>query len=144
MGWQDSANQGNGNSGPSWLAAILLGCGLPVFLVAAGCVFMVANSSHQPTNSTVPEPVNAKDDLDLFLKRFGAPDVDTSSLHERPRPQIVTRFLTYKKEKVKVVYFMGNDGSWKFMSFIDPKTNKVVRPAEAVARLKDRDRGVPR
>lgn len=105
---------------------------------------MVANSSHHPDNPAISEPINAKDDLDLFLKRYGTPDKDDSTLHDHPRPPIVTRFLTYKKERVKVIYLLEKDDSWRFLSFTDPKTNQVIKPAEVVARMKNRDSGVPR
>jgi hypothetical protein len=82
----------------------------------------------------------AKDDLDLFIKRYGRPDEDDSTLHDNPRPPIVTRFLRYKKEGVKAAYVSQSDGSWKLVAFADLRSGKPITPEQALERMKKRDR----
>jgi hypothetical protein len=96
-----------------------------------------SSSNHTPTAA---ETLNAKDDLDLFVKRYGMPDVDDSTLHDDPRPPIVTRWLVYKKENVKALYVHENDGSWKWVGFMDAKSKGIVKPEQVAERMKKRDR----
>lgn len=59
----------------------------------------------------------------------------------------MTRFLTYRSEKVRAAYRadvpFGSpplyDGKWKLIGIFEPGTDDVVRPAEAVRRLAQRD-----
>lgn len=90
--------------------------------------------------------VRRNDDIGLFLKRFGEPDVDESSAAERPRPPIVTRMLTYRKESVRVIYRADvpfgapppYEGKWKLVGFTDPQLNESISELSAIDRLKDR------
>jgi hypothetical protein len=91
------------------------------------------------TSGPAQASVNAKDDLDLLIKRYGKPDEDDSTLHDNPRPPIVTRFLRYKKENVKVAYVYQGDGTWKFLAFADARSGKPITPEQAVDRMKKRD-----
>ena len=95
-----------------------------------------------PAITSIPEP---HDDLSLFVSKFGEPDRIESSENEIPRPPIVTKRLIYDKEKVRAVYVAdGEVGApppykkWKLLGFQDNRTNAVLQPEEAVARLEKR------
>ncbi len=98
------------------------------------------------TVQQVPSPV-PHDDLTHFISRFGEPDSIESSENEIPRPPIVTKFLVYERERVRAVYVVDAPVNspppyerWKLFGFQDPQTNEVLQPAEAIERLKARDR----
>lgn len=107
-----------------------------------------ADSSSSAPPASAPAPTSAPaphDDLSLFISKFGDPDRIESSENEVPRPPIVTKRLIYAKENVRAVYVVdGNVGApppydkWKLLGFQDSRTNAVLQPAEAVARLEKR------
>lgn len=86
------------------------------------------------------------DDLSQFVCRYGKPDIDDSTEHDRPRPPIVTRMSTYKKEGVRAAYVPDAKAGtpppyrkWKLIGFQDPRTNAVLSAAEVVRRMQRRD-----
>ena len=85
------------------------------------------------------------DDLSLFLSKFGQPDRTESSETEKPRPPIVTKRLTYLKERVRAVYVPDAPvgapppyRNWKLFGFQDSRTNEVISPKEVAQRLQGR------
>jgi len=91
----------------------------------------------------VPDP---KDDLELLVLRYGKPDEDDSTAYDNPRPPIPSRWVTYRKEHLQAAFIPrgGKVGdpppySWRLVGFTDPRTRSVVRPAEAVTRMKARE-----
>lgn len=92
------------------------------------------------------EPCVGHDDLSQFVCRFGKPDLDDSTENDKPRPPIVTRMLSYKKEGVRAAYVpdakMGDPPpyrKWKLIGFQDPKSDAVLSAQEVVHRLQARD-----
>jgi hypothetical protein len=86
------------------------------------------------------------DDLSQFVCRYGKPDIDDSTENDRPRPPIVTRMLTYKKEGVRAAYVPDAKAGtpppyrkWKLIGFQDPTNNAVLSAAEVVRRMQGRD-----
>lgn len=86
------------------------------------------------------------DDLSQFVYRYGKPDIDDSTEHDRPRPPIVTRMLIYKKEGVRAAYVpdarLGTPPpyrKWRLIGFQDPTNNAVLSAAEVVRRMQGRD-----
>jgi hypothetical protein len=86
------------------------------------------------------------DDVSQVICRYGKPDIDDSTENDRPRPPIVTRMLTYKKEGVRAAYVpeakFGTPhpyGKWKLIGFQDPKSNPVLSAEEVVKRMQARD-----
>lgn len=118
--------------------AVFLGIG--VLGAIGGAIAGGGSSNTRNIAPTAAETLNAKDDLDLFVKRYGKPDVDDSTLHDNPRPPIVTRWLVYKKENVKSMYVYENDGTWKWIGFLEVKGKGVLKPEQVVERMKKRDR----
>lgn len=88
------------------------------------------------------------DDLSLLISKYGKPDVDDSTQYDKPRPPIVTRWLSYKKENVRAWYVpdgvsVGDPPpyrKWKFIGFADEKTKEPISPDEAVKQLQLRVR----
>lgn len=124
------------------------GC-LVVVVLAVGVIWAIRWANSPPSLPSGMTVVNApRDDLELFVARFGPPDTDESAEHEKPRPPIVTRLLTYSDEHVRVAYRanvqVGSpppyDGKWKIFGFLDPRTDAVITPAVAVERLSSRDK----
>lgn len=77
------------------------------------------------------------DDVSVLLGRFGAPDVDENSAGWQPPPPIVTRRLTYVRERVTAVY--REEGSaWKLVGFTDPETKKGIPIQTAAERMQAR------
>jgi hypothetical protein len=86
------------------------------------------------------------DDLSHFKCRFGRPDVENSTEYERPRPTLITRWIVYNKERVRITYMPNPEPgelppyrNWNFFSFQDSETNSPLSAAEVVNRLSSRD-----
>lgn len=135
------AGLGNGS------AKVILG--FVVFIVAA--VMLSRFTRQDSTESTTPTQATRSkpaphDDLSLFTSKFGEPDHVKSSEDEVPRPPIVTRQLIYAKENVRVVYVVNSEvgappySKWKLIGFQHNRSNAVLTPGAAVARLKSRQR----
>lgn len=86
-----------------------------------------------------------RDDLSLFVSKFGSPDRVESSEYEKPRPPIVLKQLIYTKENVRVVFVpdapVGSPPpykGWKFVGFQDQRTNQVLKAPEVSSRMAHR------
>ena len=74
------------------------------------------------------------DDMSVLVGRYGKPDADISSAGMNPPPPIVTRRITYQKQRVTAVY--RQDGSsWKLVGFVDPDMNKGMTAKAAYDRM---------
>lgn len=87
------------------------------------------------------------DGLEGILKVFGTPDAVQSTEYDVPRPPFVTKFLDYKKERVRVILLpdapIGSPPpyrSWIIIGATDPITNKSLPPAEFERRMAKRKR----
>ena len=85
---------------------------------------------------------------DSIVAKYGPPDSTYSSEVERPRPPIVTRQLTYAREKVRFVFTpdvpMGSPPPyrrWLLMGAQDTDTDQVLRTDAINARMAARERG---
>lgn len=119
-----------------------LGRKLVLFLCLSALTMVLLLLSENNVYSADSSPY---DDLSLLISKYGKPDVDDSTQYDKPRPPIVTRWLIYKKEKVRVWYVpaasMDNPPpyrKWKFLGFADEKTKKPISAAEADRRLQRR------
>jgi hypothetical protein len=78
--------------------------------------------------------MTANDDISVLTGRYGSPDADESSEGMTPPPPIVTRRITYNKQRVTAVY--RRDGSsWKLVGFVDPDTHTGIPPRVAFDRM---------
>ena len=102
------------------------------------------------TVGAAKEPCVPHDDLSQFICKYGKPDVDDSTAYDKPRPPIVTRVLTYKKQRVRAAYIPSGVSigdpppykDWKLFGFQDPKTNAVLSPEEVARRMGKGEAGV--
>jgi hypothetical protein len=106
-----------------------------------------SDSSSLASSSSSPAPAQPRDDVELFIAKYGPPDREDSTQHDSPRPPIVTRFLIYDAERVRAVYVpdakVGTPPPyrrWKLMGFQDSQDNSVIRVADVDERLKNRKR----
>jgi hypothetical protein len=77
------------------------------------------------------------DDISVLVGRYGHPDKDESSEGMKPPPPIVTRRITYDKQRVIAVY--RQDGkTWKLIGFVDPDTSKGIPAKTAYERMNAR------
>ena len=110
---------------------------------AAGLLVMMAyTGTERPSRTAARHAEASEDQLMEALRKYGPADEDESSEYEVPRPPLVTRRLTYRQARVRIVFLAkGPIGSpppyagWTLMSFQDPKTNAVIEPVVANARL---------
>jgi hypothetical protein len=116
-------------------------------LALACCLALAACAPDRPAStSTSTSAAGPRDDYELIVSRFGSPDADDSTDHDTPRPPIPSRLITYKKEHVRFIFIpSGKLGDappylWKLVGPSDPRTQKPLAPAKAVARLAARDR----
>jgi hypothetical protein len=86
--------------------------------------------------------VSYADDLERILSIFGRPDEVDSTEYDRPRPPIVTKWITYKKQGVSI-YFIPNAKvgdpppymEWKLFGCIDNITKKPLTFEETKRRF---------
>ncbi len=134
--------QGVGFLGGCFLVILsVVGLAVVVFLFAAMIGSRSPTASDAPTRATT----QPNDDLELFISKYGPPDSQDSTEHDRPRPPIVTRFLIYDAEHVRAVYVpdakVGTRPPyrrWKLMGFQDSRDNSVLRASEVDERLNNR------
>ena len=117
-----------------------------IFIVVSIMISYMINGLSKKSPQELNEQT-LKDDLTIFISKFGEPDQIKSSENEIPRPPIVTKQLIYKKENVRAVYVsdapVGSSppyNKWKLFGFQDNRTNKVLQPEEVVRRLEKRQK----
>jgi hypothetical protein len=83
--------------------------------------------------------------VDAFLVKYGKPDSEDTTAYDTPRPPMVTRFLIYEPEHVRVVCIpdakVGEPppySRWILVGFQDPGDNHVLTVDEVEQRLAGR------
>lgn len=112
-----------------------------------------AKKPDDPPLPDLPAPISTtkgqpRDDVELFISKYGPPDTDDSTEYDKPRPPFVTRWLIYEPEHVKALYIpdgvkLGDPPPykrWKLIGFTDSGDNHVLRASVVVDRLKSRKR----
>ncbi len=69
------------------------------------------------------------------MKRYGRPDSDDSTLHDKPRPAIVTRWITYSERRVRFAFALDPVKGWKLIGATDPATETVLSADELKRRM---------
>lgn len=84
-------------------------------------------------------------DYGAFTHQFGPPDSDDSTQYDKPRPPLVTRWIEYEPEHVRIVFVpIAKVGEpppyvgWKVFAFIDTKAERTLTRDEAERRLQGR------
>ena len=81
------------------------------------------------------------DDASEIIKRLGRPDKDDSTEYDQPRPPVVTRWLDYTRQNVRVMLVPTNKVgdpppySWKLMGFMDLTRQQKISPEEVARRF---------
>jgi hypothetical protein len=123
--------------------------GVGLLVVIGGCMALalVGTSTTPRRQDPSSRQGSFSDDLSLFVARFGPPDQDESSEHERPRPPIVTRWLTYRQEGVQLVYYPDATpgtpppySKWKLLGAKDLRAERALSAEELVSRMAHRKR----
>jgi hypothetical protein len=127
----------------SVLSGLAIVVGL-LFVSFVGLLFFAARPTQLATSSTANASFFAKgSDLDDLIASCGDPDTDESSENEKPRPLIVTRILTFTKERVRVAYVPDVPradvpppySEWNLVLVMDPTLQaKAAITAETAAR----------
>jgi len=126
----------------SWLGAgIVL---TPLYWVANQAMFSKPGPPNAATTEASPAPVQfgTGDDAAAWLSRCTPPESDTTTAYDKPRPAIVTRYLSYPSKSVKIILVangpMGSPppySSWRLMGVADPSNNQPIEPEEALRRM---------
>jgi hypothetical protein len=128
------------------LAAVIAGIIVVAGLLAAAfsdsgrakVAAAVASPISDPAATSSSPPLTV---VDSFIRANGRPDVDDTTALDNPRPPIVTRWLIYKRQRVRVTYVQrGHIGDpppyeWKFLAFQDPATDAVIDRNEVQRRM---------
>jgi len=81
------------------------------------------------------------DDASEIIKRLGRPDKDDSTEYDQPRPPVVTRWLDYTRQNVRVMLVPANrvgdppPYTWKLMGFTDLARQQKISPDEVARRF---------
>jgi hypothetical protein len=77
-----------------------------------------------------------------LIAQYGAPDSIDSTEYDKPRPPLVTKWLIYKKERVKFMLIadapMGSPppyNVWKLLGVMDSRSNVMLEPQEFKKRM---------
>jgi len=109
-----------------------------IFLFASMLIGFIINAFYNKSPQEYSKQT-PKDDISVFISKYGEPDQIKSSENEKPRPPIVTKQLIYKKENVRAVYVPAGTPppyhKWELVGFQDNHTNKVLTPEEVALRL---------
>lgn len=144
--WKAERSQGEASrsqpTSKTWRQKI---AALALVLVAFGAFFYAAGRSKETEQERISK---FTDDVALFISRYGVPDVDDSTQYDRPRPPIVTRWLIYQKEDVRLNYIPKNITigtpppykDWRLIGATDAKGTRTLSADELVSRMKHRKR----
>jgi hypothetical protein len=121
-----------------------LGKKIGIVFLALFAISVFSKVISNPSVNTPQEEPTAHDDLSLFVQKFGQPDLIDSTEYDNPRPPMVTKWLVYKKARVRASYAADSLNSpppydkWTLIGFQDSITKKIIEPAEVVRRMKSR------
>ena len=81
------------------------------------------------------------DDASKIIARLGRPDKDDSTAYDQPRPPVVSRWLDYTKQNVRVWLVPTNrigdppPYTWKLLGFFDIAKQQRISPDEVARRF---------
>jgi hypothetical protein len=124
-----------------------------ILVLVICCGLLVSCSPQSTAVNNLPEGIvdtggSATDKMDEFgpiIAKYGKPERDDSTENDVPRPPIVTRFVEYRPEDVKIAFVpLGKLGDsppfsgWKVIGYIDIGTDTKISRSEAFERLSSR------
>jgi hypothetical protein len=112
------------------------------FVVSLVCCAVLLGDVGDSTASSTTFPLVAPE---AVIAKYGKPDVVDSTEYDKPRPPMVTKFLTYTKERVRFVFLAnGPVGSpppyrkWRLLGAQDPRGNEPLNADEVERRMAGR------
>jgi hypothetical protein len=88
------------------------------------------------------------DDFGPIVAAYGPPDTDDSTAYDNPQPPLVTRWVEYKREGLKILMCpTGKLGGpppysgWKVVGYISTNEDKAISAMQATSLLQSRDKG---
>ena len=122
-----------------------------VLCIVAGVVSSTRNDPSPPPSptsaqaSTSNESVVPNDKVDEFISEYGKPDKEDTTAYDNPRPPMVSRFLIYEPEHVRVLCLADAKigapppySKWMLVGFEDTQDDHVIHLPEVQERLKGR------
>jgi len=118
-------------------------------VVLVGCIVYSGTRHQQPVPAQMPpiHPVDRGPVVNSIVGKFGEPDRDWSTAYDDPRPPMVTRFLVYKRERVKFL-LMPEAGvsapppykGWRLVGMLDADSGKPLKADVVLRRMATRVR----
>jgi len=127
--------------------------GLFMALIAFGLWVMHDGYDSSLATSSLPKgilnlPTDASEPSDEFraiIAKYGSPDRDDSTENDSPRPVVVTRFIEYRPENVKIAFVPVGKvtdqppyRAWKVIGYAGINPEAKISSEEATERLKRR------
>jgi hypothetical protein len=127
-----------------------------IFSVVVLCIvaWVVSSTRNDPSPSSPPSSAQAldtndhavpKDKLEEFISKYGKPDKEDTTAYDNPRPPMVSRFLIYEPEHVRVLCLADTKigapppySKWMLIGFEDTQDDHVIHLSEVQERLKGR------
>ena len=84
------------------------------------------------------------DDASEIIRRLGMPDKDDSTAYDQPRPPVVSRWLDYRRQNVRVLLVptsrVGDPPpyTWKLLGFLDIAKQQKLSADEVARRFGER------
>jgi hypothetical protein len=98
-------------------------------------LFVLAVIAHQAIAQGFNDP-------SALIAACGKPDIDDSTEYDKPRPPLVTRWLSYKRAGVTAVYLadvqLGTPPpykTWKLVGVNDDRSKKAIALSEFISRV---------
>src|ERR1700674_237373 len=130
--------------------------GLALFAVVAWTVSQRTPSTSEravsppAVSAPVPKTRFMDSDFAALKAKYGQPDEDDSTAYDNPRPPLVTRWLTYNKERLRFMFLAdGKVGDpppysrWIFFGSIDERSKEPLKSEEVEQRFARGEAPVP-
>jgi TM2 domain-containing membrane protein YozV len=128
-----------------WPVAYLLigGTGVLILIIAVNMLSPSPVRYDSQSLSPPVAPTTVPRSVSIVLDRYGQPDTDVSTENDSPRPLIVTRILTYRTERTRLVFVPDIPNSktpppyqfWLLVGASDPVADEKLSFEEAARRL---------
>jgi hypothetical protein len=132
-----------GMSGGTWalliVGGLVVGCCL---LGQVGRLFRgepLGSPAPAARSSIVPEGRRGVT-REQIIAEFGEPDEEDDTLHDHPRPPIVTKWLVYRPQRVKFMFVSSGSAAnptppWKLVGALDLETKNPLTADQTVKRF---------
>ena len=138
-----------------WIRTLSIKTNVVVLVIVCGLGLSCSRPREAQPATSLPKDIfddrakdsDPSDEYGPIIATYGPPDRDDSTAYDTPRPPIVTRFVEYRPENVKIAFFpVGTIGdpppyrAWKVIGYIDISTNAKISNEQAADRLRRRNK----